>query len=403
MRDNPAMALADALATYDRVALNLDKLDRVWEQLAELMPDGPFLGTGSDDEVRYTALAESWAAIATSLPAINGWRITAKIVDYAAIGQTRLDYLDIDEPAALRQFDATVHAPGTEAKIYRNKLTRARQELVRERAQQLLAIVDEALAGVPTTPDEDLTADEASAVLDRVREAFDELERLLGDALNGAPRHGDLRRHLRFAEPHDARDIAVMDWPAVRPHVELAIYGEDEPVPVDVADLGILAARTNPTPVSSKVHWDRVDADGFERLLGRLLENSGSYTSINRYMNVNASDAGRDLEAYRVVSDGLLTERRERVIVQAKHWSSKSINASDIADVVHAKLPLWEGEPVRVLIFATTGSFTQDAVRWVESHNNAGNRPDIILWSSAELEVLLRRWPALLAEFGLVD
>jgi Restriction endonuclease len=87
-------------------------------------------------------------------------------------------------------------------------------------------------------------------------------------------------------------------------------------------------------------------------------------------MRVNASDAGRDLEAYRVVSDGLLTERRERVIVRVKHWSSKSVNASDIADIVHATLPPWEGEPVRVLIFATTGSFTQEAVRWVESHNS---------------------------------
>jgi hypothetical protein len=46
--------------------------------------------------LRYTALAESWEAIANSLPAINGWRITAKIVDYAAIGQTRLDYLGPD-------------------------------------------------------------------------------------------------------------------------------------------------------------------------------------------------------------------------------------------------------------------------------------------------------------------
>jgi hypothetical protein len=47
------MDLSAALATYDRVALNLDKLDRVWKRMEELLPDGPFLGAGSDDDVTY--------------------------------------------------------------------------------------------------------------------------------------------------------------------------------------------------------------------------------------------------------------------------------------------------------------------------------------------------------------
>jgi len=88
--------------------------------------------------------------------------------------------------------------------------------------------------------------------------------------------------------------------------------------------------------------------------------------------------------------------------VQAKHWPKKGIGPSDIADLVHAKLPLWEGEPVRTLIMATTGTFTQDAVRWVEQHNHAGERPDIALWSANEIEALLRKWPTLRTEFGLV-
>ena len=159
------------------------------------------------------------------------------------------------------------------------------------------------------------------------------------------------------------------------------------------------------TPVSPRslhVYWDRIDADGFERLLARLLEQSGSYLRITRLMNVNAADAGRDLQAYRRVNDGL-SERHERVIVQAKHWPKRGVSASEISDLVHTKLPLWEGEPVRGLIVATTGSFTQDAVRWVDDHNRAAKRPDIVLWSSTELETLLRRWRAVSAEFGLID
>ncbi|MFE6864501.1 restriction endonuclease [Nocardia sp. NPDC057668] len=151
----------------------------------------------------------------------------------------------------------------------------------------------------------------------------------------------------------------------------------------------------------SIVHWDRLDAEGFERLLMRLLESSTSYVNISRPMRLNAADSGRDIQAYRRIEDAILPEQYERTIVQAKHWTKRGVNASEIADLVHAKLPLWEGEPVRRLIFATSGTFTQDAVRWVDDHNRSGKRPMIDLFSGSELEALLRKWPGLADEFGL--
>lgn len=147
--------------------------------------------------------------------------------------------------------------------------------------------------------------------------------------------------------------------------------------------------------------WGRLDAEGFEHLLSRLLEESGSYQDITRLMSVNAPDAGLDVEAYRIVGDGLTEPRRERVLVQAKHWPKRGVNASEIADLVHAKIPLWEGTPVRGLIVATTGHFTQDAVRWVNAHNDAAKRPDIVLWSRNELTALLNRRPWIARECKL--
>jgi hypothetical protein len=85
------MDLSAALAEYDRVALNLQKLDRVWKRMEELLPDGPFLGAGSDEDVLYTQLGEQWTTITRSLPAIHGWRLDAQIIDYAAIGRARLE------------------------------------------------------------------------------------------------------------------------------------------------------------------------------------------------------------------------------------------------------------------------------------------------------------------------
>jgi Restriction endonuclease len=356
------MDLSAALTAYDRAALNLDKLDRVWKRMEELLPEGLFIGIGSDDDVTYAHLGEQWTTIANGLPAIDGWKLEAEIVGYADVGQSRVDYVEIGEPEGLWAFDAHVAAPRTEAFKYRQKLTRARQKLVRGRGEELVRTVDELLRPVPPEIDQELPVDRATPILSEVKQAVDELERLLGEALEGGPRQGDLHRHLHFGEPHDLRDIATMDWPTFRSHLELALYSDEDPIPVGVADLADLVSVVS-SRVPSRIHWDRIDADGFERLLGRILEQSGSYLRITRSMNVNAADAGRDLEAYRRVGDGLTSERYERVIVQAKHWPAHGVSASDIADLVHTKLPLWEGEPIRGLIFATTGSFTQEAVR----------------------------------------
>ncbi|WP_081594123.1 restriction endonuclease [Nocardia brasiliensis] len=153
--------------------------------------------------------------------------------------------------------------------------------------------------------------------------------------------------------------------------------------------------------INLPIDWSQIDADRFELVLAHLLELSGSYTRITRLLNVNAPDSGRDIEAYLRVDDGLGSEWLERVVVQAKHWPARGVSASEIADLVYSKIPLWEGEPIRRLIMATTGSFTQDAVRWVDDHNSAAKRPAITLWSTSEIEKFLRKWPTIVADFGL--
>lgn len=151
------------------------------------------------------------------------------------------------------------------------------------------------------------------------------------------------------------------------------------------------------------INWNQIDPDQFEQLLVRRLTVSGCYTRITRSMNVNAPDGGRDIEAYLRYSDDVDSEWLERVIVQAKHSPDRSISTSVITELVHAQLPLWEGEPVRHLIVATSGSFTLNAVRWTDAHNSKGGRPRIALWSSSELNSFLQRWPSIAAEFGLID
>ena len=254
------MDLSDALAIYDRVALNLDKLDRVWRQMEGLLPSRGFIGVGNPDEVTYDQLGEAWKEIADNLPAIDGWRLDAEVLGYAAIGRARYNYMD-DDRDDLMAFDIRVAAPGMEALRYRQKLARARQRLVRQRGAELVKIVDDVLASVAadldleamvTELDEKVSEAEVKPAIEAIRAAVDEIERLVGDALTGGPRHGDLHRHLHFGQPHDLRDIAGFDWPAFRPHVELALYGDEAPVPIDVDDLATLATATV-TPVPSQI------------------------------------------------------------------------------------------------------------------------------------------------------
>lgn len=148
--------------------------------------------------------------------------------------------------------------------------------------------------------------------------------------------------------------------------------------------------------------WERLDADEVERLVARLLEQSPVYVRVNRLMHLYAPDSGRDIEAYCKVDDGLTDERYERAIVQVKHRPTRSITAAEVAELVHAKLPSWEGEPVRRLILVTTGSLTQDAVRLIDGHNLAANRPIITAWSSYELQALVRKLlPSMADEFRM--
>jgi hypothetical protein len=74
-----------------------------------------------------------------------------------------------------------------------------------------------------------------------------------------------------------------------------------------------------------------------------------------------------------------------------------------VADIATLKenMKAW-GEPrVDVLVIATTGRFTADAVAAIEKHNVSDSALWIEMWPESHLERLLASRPALIAEFGL--
>jgi hypothetical protein len=61
----------------------------------------------------------------------------------------------------------------------------------------------------------------------------------------------------------------------------------------------------------------------------------------------------------------------------------------------------WRDPPIDVLVFATSGRFTTDAVSHTEKHNADRKAPKIEMWPNSQLELLLAARPDLIASYGL--
>ncbi len=171
-------------------------------------------------------------------------------------------------------------------------------------------------------------------------------------------------------------------------------------MPVEVKDLVSLVETKPVGAVTTKLQWDRISAEEFERLLFNLISDAREYVNPQWLMHTNASDRGRDLSVERIISDELSGNQRQLVIIQAKHWTSKSVRPIDVAETL-TQISLWEPPVIQALIVATSGRFTSDCVALIEKHNNEGKRPHIEMWAESHLELLLARRPHLVSEFNL--
>jgi hypothetical protein len=235
----------------------------------------------------------------------------------------------------------------------------------------------------------------------RMVAAIAEVERLAGDQVQRRGRWTDLARHRHFALAVDLHDIAEHDWPSVRADIEAALYTELEPLPVGGQDLGALARDAPEGPVATSLAWDAIDDAGFERLVFNLVETAAGYENARWDTRTRAADGSRDLEVDRVHEDSLAGTRRERAIVQCKHWRTKSVDPDDVLRALSDVRAHWQPPPVDLLIIATSGRFTADAVKTIQAHNERGERPRIDWWAESRLESLLASRPRLVTELGL--
>jgi len=152
--------------------------------------------------------------------------------------------------------------------------------------------------------------------------------------------------------------------------------------------------------VVTELKWSNLSDENFERLIFTLISSTKGYENPEWLMKTNAPDRGRDLSVIRVNKDPLGGTQNSRIIIQCKHWLTKSISLNDVI-VVKDQIRLWDPPRVNVLVIATSSRFTGDTVAWIEKYNESGDSLKIEMWAESHLERLLAARPAIIAEFGL--
>lgn len=387
-----------ALRQFEATEANVAKLERLWSEISKLTPSG--LAFGSDPA--YEELVRAFKDVLAALPRIDGWKPESVPMDLNSIGQNRLDAKEIGEISAEIAIEEEIGAPGREIAEYRHRLNRKRQLLIRTAMSDLVAGVDETVRSLSKKVLKRPTPGRRVKYpgWNKLKEQIQEIETLLGSGSPRPSRWMDLRRHLRFGAMQDLMDICRLDWPDVKAGLAKGLFDHNEPIPVGVADLATLAATQPKGKVVTKLKWESLSDEDFERLVFSLISDATGYENPEWLTHTNAPDRGRDLSVTRIIADPLSGATRMRILIQCRNWLTKSIAPSDVA-TLKEQMATWEPPKVDVLIIATTGRFTTDAVTVIEKNNEGDRALKIQMWPETHLEMLLAERPSLIAEFGL--
>lgn len=394
MNESPLNA---ALRQFEAVEANLGKAERLLEALINAVPTGIHFGSTPE----YDQSWREFHDIIEVLPKIDGWKAEIYVMGLEEVAQNRLDACELGEVEFTISVETRINEPPKQLAEYRYRFNKKRRQLVRGSIHELIDRADERVRLLaPLIKVSEVWQSVDSPDFEGLKASVAELAMLLGSSIPKPPRWTDLNRHLSFGLYGDLCDIVQHDWPTVSADLRKSMYGENEAIPVDVEDLGALVNERPRGPVATRLKWEVLDDDDFERLVFVLISSASGYQNPEWLMRTNAPDRGRDLSVYRVHEDALSGSVRLRIIIQCKHWQSKSISISEIA-LLKEQMKLWEPPRLDICVIASSGRFTSDAVAAIERHNASDSALRIEMWPESHLERLLAMRPAIIAEFGL--
>ena len=394
--------LNDTIRTFDAVEANLLKAEKLLSKVNHAIPVGICFGSDPGYERDCVELD----ALIAALPPIDDWRPEIILVGLNAIAQNRLDAKELGDIESIVSVEETILEPSRQLGEYRYRFDKARRQLVRGPLVKLIDAIDaevcnigEWLKAFEQSGETCVGTKFSSEDFNSLKEHVTQIAMLLGSKFT-PPRWAELKRHIAFGQLGDLHDIIQHDWPSVRAGLHKSLYGENDPIPVPVTDLAVLANAKPTGQVATRLKWSCLTEEEFERLIFTLLASTEGYENPQWLMKTNAPDKGRDLSVDRVLTDSLTGTIRQRAIIQCKHWLSKSVSLSEVA-ILKEQMAFWDKPRVGVCIIATSGRFTSDAVSLIELHNQSGHSLRIEMWPESHLELLLASRPDIIAEFGL--
>jgi len=391
------MDLNDAVKQFEAVEANLVKLEQLWKQIEKLLPSLDEVQVG--DQEQYVRAQRSFEHIAKPMPKVDGLELKICLAHPDEIFRMKVETLEIGEFTDRVALDSDLRRQGEVLGEYRFRMDGKRRALARQAVEPLCAGIEAILTNLRPIA-ANLKDNEAMPpeLWEELKSLYKSIDALLGNSLGRASRWGDMARHIGFGVRHDYDDIINHDWPDIRQWLERALYGETDPLPVSVADIGDLV-RTKPTgPVSTELNWSALTPEDFERLIFNLIDRTSGYVNPQWLTHTNAPDRGRDLSVERVMQDNLTGSRRSRIILACKH--TDSVNLTTVA-ALKEQMKLWEPPRVDELIVVTTGRFTTDAIEYIEKHNRGAEAMRVEMWPNSQLERLLANRPELIADFRL--
>ncbi len=391
-------SLNAALRHFEAAEANLVKAEQLLVEIEATIQNGVAFGDNRD----YETNCRNFDALITALPRIDGWKPEIFLMDLDAIAQLRWDARDVGELGSMMSVERQIGEPSRLLREYRYRFDQKRRELIRDALKDLVDAIDSNLHNLSKLLESDGPSNEVVTddEFEQLKGNVAQVSTLLGSSIAKPMRWAELHRHLSFGTIVDLRDIIKHDWPSINVDLRKSMYGELEPVPVGIEDLGTLASAKPKGPVATKLRWENLTDEQFERLIFVLISSENGYENPTWLTKTSAPDRGRDLSVYRVHVDPLGGSQRQRVIIQCKHWQSRSVGATDIT-ALRDQMRLWEPPRVDILVIATSGRFTTDAVTLVDMQNQSDNALRIEMWPDSHLENLLASRPAIIAEFGL--
>lgn len=366
---------------------NLDKIERHLHRIMQLVPEGIDFSPNAE----YENACRDYSALLGGLPTIDGWAPSARPLDLDSIAHQRLDADMVGEPEMLISLGKEMEEPAEELVEYRYRLNRARRRFIRDNIIRIAEVI-----GGTMDSDDNEGRDWRQQLLASLRQ----IDVLLGSAFKRPKAWDELLDGLVNTDDATAIESYAAKWSTIRESLMSGLYDDVEPLPIPMEDLGTSSSTPALGNVATQLNWASLDDTGFERLLFSLISSSDSYENVAWLTKTRASDRGRDLSAYRISRDPLSGVTRNRIIVQCKHSLERSVTLPEVSSLKD-QMALWEPPRVDVLVIATSGRFTTDAVDFIEKHNNSDRAMRIEMWPESHLERLLAGTPGLVAEFRL--